>query len=76
VDSFKYILALLAVVLMCNTAQAALDHKPLTADQMKCVLDRVNYDLALNPAYLWGGAKLKPGSEKDCSGSLYAYFYG
>lgn len=40
----------------------------------ECIKGRVQIDLDLNPAYSWGGASLEPGSEKDCSGSLYSYF--
>jgi len=46
----------------------------LTPIQAQCVRDRVEIDLRLNPLYKWGGASLDPGTPKDCSGSLYAYF--
>jgi len=71
--TFYRIAVLTAIVwLWLHTNLMAAD--PLSPEQCRCVENRVQYDLNLNPAYLWGGASLAPGSEKDCSGALDAYF--
>lgn len=68
-------LALIAVLAMSSSSYTVpIKTIVLTDAQSKCILDHINYDLELNPAYLWGGASLEPGAEKDCSGSIYSYF--
>lgn len=46
----------------------------LTPYQAECIQKRIELELRLNPAYVWGAADLKPGVPGDCSGKLYAIF--
>ncbi|MFA4845086.1 MAG: hypothetical protein WC654_00820 [Patescibacteria group bacterium] len=62
------------IVFLFLGVTCAAEHPPLTREQAQCIAEHVDFDSSLNPAYLWGGASLKPGAEKDCSGSLYSYF--
>lgn len=43
-------------------------------DQYKCVCDRINIELRLNPAYDWGAKNIGVGAVGDCSGKVYAIF--
>lgn len=62
-----------AMVLVVSHFSFCFGYTALTDAQCKCVEGRVQTDLKLNPAYLWGGDKLEHGAEKDCSGSLFSY---
>ena len=42
--------------------------------QVECILSRIKWELAINPAYAWGGSGLEPGAVGDCSGKLRAIF--
>lgn len=44
----------------------------LSQDQVDCIRRRIEIELNLNPAYVWGAAGLEPGDPGDCSGKLYA----
>lgn len=46
----------------------------LTLEQCKCITERVQLELDMNPAYVWGASGLSPGAPGDCSGKIYAIF--
>jgi hypothetical protein len=70
-NAIPLILAILiaaGIVLATSLAFGA----PISKAEAQCIAERLQLELDLNPAYIWGAAGLLPGAPGDCSGKIYA----
>jgi len=61
-----FLLLLLALQGQCSAA--------ITSAQARCIVERTILEIEMNPEYVWGAAKIKPGDAGDCSGKITRIF--